>query len=39
VVAGTRRSGGIVDLPHEVGFERVSTPAVPAGMEDGDGLG
>jgi hypothetical protein len=39
VVAGTRRSGGIVDLPHEVGFERVSTRAVPAGVEDADGLG
>lgn len=23
VVTGTRRSGGVVDLPHEIGFERV----------------
>jgi hypothetical protein len=38
-VSGTRRSGGIVDLQHELGFERVSVTAVPAGVKDGDGVG
>jgi ABC-type polysaccharide/polyol phosphate transport system ATPase subunit len=39
VVIGTRRSGGVVDLPHEVDFERLSDPAVTAGVEGGDGGG
>jgi ABC-type polysaccharide/polyol phosphate transport system ATPase subunit len=39
VVTGTRRSGGLVDLPHEVDFERVSDSAVAAGVKDGDGGG
>jgi ABC-type polysaccharide/polyol phosphate transport system ATPase subunit len=37
VVTGTRRSGGLVDLPHEIDFERVGDAAVPAGVKDGDG--
>ena len=39
VVTGTRRSGGLVDLPHEIDFARVTPPAVPAGAKDGDGGG
>ena len=27
VVSGNRRSGGVVDLPHEIGFARVGEPA------------
>jgi ABC-type polysaccharide/polyol phosphate transport system ATPase subunit len=38
VLTGTRRSGGIVDLQHEVGFARVSATAIPAGVKDGDGV-
>jgi ABC-type polysaccharide/polyol phosphate transport system ATPase subunit len=37
VVTGTRRSGGLVDLQHEIDFARVGPAAVPAGVEDGDG--
>ena len=39
VVTGTRRSGGMVDLDHEIGFERVGPAAVPVGMKDDDGVG
>jgi ABC-type polysaccharide/polyol phosphate transport system ATPase subunit len=35
VVTGTRRSGGLVDLPHDLAFARVD-PALPAGLETGE---
>jgi ABC-type polysaccharide/polyol phosphate transport system ATPase subunit len=41
VITGTRRSGGVVDLPHEIGIERVGgAPDVPATatVEGADGL-
>ena len=37
VVTGTRRSGGLVDLQHEIAFERVTDEAVAAGVKDVDG--
>lgn len=38
VVTGTRRSGGLVDLQHEIDFARVGPAVVPAGIEgEGDG--
>jgi ABC-type polysaccharide/polyol phosphate transport system ATPase subunit len=35
VVTGTRTSGGMVDLEHEISFQRVTEPAVTVGVDDG----
>jgi len=37
VVTGQRRSGGLVDLQHEISFERVGASAAPVGAEEHDG--
>jgi len=37
VVTGTRRSGGLVDLHHEIEFGRVTDAPMAAGVKDGDG--
>jgi ABC-type polysaccharide/polyol phosphate transport system ATPase subunit len=37
VVTGQRRSGGLVDLQHEISFERVGASAAPVGVEEHDG--
>jgi ABC-type polysaccharide/polyol phosphate transport system ATPase subunit len=39
VVTGQRRSGGLVDLQHEISFERVAASAAPVGVEEHDGGG
>jgi len=37
VVTGQRRSGGLVDLQHEIAFERIGASAAPVGVEEHDG--
>ena len=39
LVTGNRRSGGLVDLQHEIGFTRCSARRSPSGAKDADGDG
>jgi hypothetical protein len=39
LVTGNRRSGGMVDLQHQIGFARVARDPIASGAKDGDGDG